>query len=146
MASSAPTIRPKPQFSQQQMVDTMVTTRMALILFLAIPAIEARIFLQILAEARAEPSTSTRAICMEKLSRPHIPSPVVPLPAQAQTSSMGFCQVPIIAAMNTTMVRMMANRNGSGSQRFMIRTQPLENFFSIKVYPLFLRYDLTAEP
>ena len=97
---------------------------------------ELRIFLQTLAEARAEPSTSTRAICMEKASRPHMPSPPLPLPPQAQIISQGLCCVPRHAAMKTTIVRMMANRNGSGSHRFMMRTHPLENFFSINFPPI----------
>ena len=128
-------MRPKPQLSQQQMVDTKVVTRMADILLWARPAMAFRAFLQILAEAMALPSTSTRAICMEKASRPQKPSPVVPLPPQAQTSSRGFCWVPIMAAMKTMMVRIMANRNGSGSHRLTTRTQPLVNFLNMRFPP-----------
>ena len=75
----------------------------------------AQAFLEILAEAKAEPSTSTKAICMENFSRFHRPSFSPPSPPQAQIIRIGPIPVPIIAAINTTMVRMMANRNGSGS-------------------------------
>ena len=87
--------------------------------------------MQILAEAMAEPSTSTRAICMEKDSRPQKP---LELP-QELTRAMGLCWVPIIEAMKTTMVRMMANRNGSGSHRLTTRTQPLVNFLNMRFPP-----------
>ena len=78
-------MRPKPQLSQQQTVETKVVTRMALFLSLATEAMAPRKRLQILAEAMAEPKTSTRAICMEKDSRPQKP---FELP-QASTSSRG---------------------------------------------------------
>ena len=124
-------MRPKPQLSQQQMVETKVVIRIALFLSLARLAMAPSARLQILAEAMAEPSTSTSAICMEKDSRPQNP---LELP-QALTSATGPCCVPIIAAMNTTIVRIMANRNGSGSHRLTIRTQPLVNFLNI-ILPL----------
>ena len=59
---------------QQQMVETKVVIRIALFLSLARLAMAPSARLQILAEAMAEPSTSTRAICMEKASRPQKPS------------------------------------------------------------------------
>ena len=67
-------MRPKPQLSQQQMVETRVVMIMALILPLAREAMEPRARLQTLAEAIAEPSTSTSAICMEKESSFQKPS------------------------------------------------------------------------
>ena len=74
LASSAPATRPKPQLSQQHTVETMVVMTMACILLWHRPAAFRSTFLQGLAEAMAEPSTSTRAICMEKASRPQKPS------------------------------------------------------------------------
>ena len=61
--------RPKPQFSQQQRVDTKVVTRMACFSLWHRPATVRSAFLQGLADAMAEPKTSTRAICMENASR-----------------------------------------------------------------------------
>ena len=121
-------MRPKPQLSQQQTVDTKVVMRMALFLSLAREAMAPRTLLQTLADAMAEPRTRTRAICMEKDSSPQKP---LSLP-QASTRAIGVCCVPIMAPINTTMVRMMANRNGSGSHRLTTRTQPLVNFLNMR--------------
>ena len=59
---------------QQQMVETKVTIRIARIFVVAVRAIIPRPFLQMDAEAIAEPSTKTSAICMEKASSPQIPA------------------------------------------------------------------------
>ena len=119
--------RPKPQFSQQQMVDTKVVTRMACLLLWHRPATARSAFLQGLAEAMAEPKTSTRAICMEKASRFQKPPFWSPHLAMI---SMGPMPVAHMAPTNTTRVRMMANRNASGSHRLTTRTQPLVNFLN----------------
>ena len=126
-------MRPKPQLSQQQTVETKVVTRMALFLSLATEAMAPRKRLQILAEAMAEPKTSTRAICMEKDSRPQKP---FELP-QASTSSRGVCFVPIMDPTKVTMVRMTANRKASGSHRLTTRTQPFVNFLNIQFLLIF---------
>ena len=125
-ASRAPAIRPKPQFSQQQMVEMKVVTTMACMLLWHIPATNRSAFLQGLAEAMAEPNTSTRAICMEKASRPQKPL----VEPQALSTFSGPILVAIIANTYTMMDRMTANRNGSGSHRLTTRTQPLVNFLN----------------
>ena len=126
-------MRPKPQLSQQQTVDTKAVTKMALKLFLARPATAFSARLNTGAEAIAEPSTSTRAICMEKASR--LQKPLL-LP-QASRIATGPMPVANMAAMYTTMLRRMANRNGSGSHRLTTFTQPLVNFLN-KMFPSFL--------
>ena len=64
---------------------------MALLLFFARDAIAPKARLQALAEAMAEPNTSTSAICMAKASRLQKPDCVLPWPPQAQTNSSGPC-------------------------------------------------------
>ena len=120
--------RPKPQFSQQQMVDTNVVTRMACLSLWQRAATARSAFLQGRAEAIAEPNTSTSAICMEKASR--FQKPPLASPHLAMTST-GPMPVAHMAATNTIRVRMMANRNASGSHRFTTRTHPLVNFLNI---------------
>ena len=65
--------RPKPQLTQQQITETKVLITMACLLLCAREAMAPRPFLQTLAEAMADPKTRTRAICMEKASRPQKP-------------------------------------------------------------------------
>ena len=113
------------------MTDTKVVMRMALFLFLAVEAIAPKNRLKTFAEAMAEPSTRTKAICIEKASR--FQKPLV-LP-HALIMATGPCCVPSIAATYTTMLRMMANRNGSGSHRLTTRTQPLVNFLNMHFPP-----------
>ena len=131
----APTTRPKPQFSQQQMVEMAVTRMMALLGPFGMAARRVRPFLMAGAVAKALPSTSTRAICMEKPSRLQAPLP------QWTTMSMGPWAVAGMAATNTMMVRMMQKMNASGSRRFTRLTQPLVIFLNI-VFPSFLFNDL----
>ena len=103
-----------------------VVTTMACMLLWHKPAAARRAFLQGLAAAMAEPNTSTRAICMEKLSRPQKPL--------ESPQALSTCRGPILVAhmepMKTMMLRMMANRNASGSHRLTTRTQPLVNFLN----------------
>ena len=108
------------------MVEMKVVTTMACILLWHRPAAARRAFLQGLAAAMAEPNTSTRAICMEKLSRPQKPL--------ESPQALSTCSGPIFVAhmepMKTMMLRMMANRKASGSHRLTTRTQPLVNFLN----------------
>ena len=119
--------RPKPQFSQQQIVDTKVVTKIACLLVWHRPATARKAFLQGRAEAMAEPNTSTRAICMEKASR--FQKPPLASPHFAMIS-MGPMPVAHMAATNTIRVRMMANKNASGSHLLTTRTQPFVNFLN----------------
>ena len=75
--------------------------------------------------ARALPSTSTSAICMEKANRFQAPSP------HALTMSMGPEPVAGMAARNTMTVRMMQKMNGSGKNRFTRWTHPFDIFLNI---------------
>ena len=63
---------------------------------------------------------------MENASRPQKPfaSP------QALSTFSGPIPVANMAPMKTMMLRMMANRKASGSQRLTTRTQPLVNFLN----------------
>ena len=108
------------------MVETMVVITMACMLLWHRPATARRALRQGLAEAMAEPNTRTRAICMENASRPQKPfaSP------QALSTFSGPIPVANMAPMKTMMLRMMANRKASGSQRLTTRTQPLVNFLN----------------
>ena len=65
-------------------------------------------FLTTGAAARAEPHTSTRAICMAKASSDQTPLP------QCSTTSSGVWRQTGIATRNATIVRMMAKIKGSG--------------------------------
>ena len=78
--------------------------------------------MQILADASAEPSTTTNAICMENASRPQKPDAL----PQKDSIVSGETPVTAIPATNTTSVRIMANRNGSGSHLLIILTKKLE--------------------
>ena len=108
------------------MVEMKVVTTMACILLWHRPAAARRAFLQGLAAAMAEPNTNTRAICIEKLSRPQKPL--------ESPQALSTCSGPIFVAhmepMKTMMLRMMANRKASGSHRLTTRTQPLVNFLN----------------
>ena len=135
--------RPKPQFSQQQRVDTKVVTRMACLLLWHRPATARSAFLQGRADAMAEPKTSTRAICMEKLSRPQKPLFWSP---QADRTSMTLILVASSEPIKVMMVRMMANRNASGSQRLTTRTQPLVNLLNTASLSFFFTTSMLFPP
>ena len=77
-----PTMRPKPQLSQQAKAEMPVTKAMAPAGVLGRPAKALMPFLMDGAAAKAEPVTRTKAICMAKASNDH-----TPLPQCSMTSS-----------------------------------------------------------
>ena len=118
-------MRPNPQLSQHANADTQVTKAMAAAGVLGREASEAIALFSAGADARADPETRTKAICMAKASSPHTPPP------QLQTTSTGVCRQMGIASRAATKVSIMAKRNGSGIHRCTSFTEPLISFWNI---------------
>ena len=125
LASSAPAIRPKPQFSQQQMVEMKVVTTMACMLLWHKPAAARRPF--------AGLGRSHGGAEYQHQSHLHGEAQQAP-EALGVAPGVEHLQGPIFGGdmepMKTMMLRMMANRNASGSHRLTTRTQPLVNFLN----------------
>ena len=114
-----PTMRPKPQLSQQATADTAVTSAIAAA---GVRGTRARASMPRFtagAAASVLPHTSTSAICMAKASRFHTPPP------QCSSTSMGVWPHTGMATTAATKVSSMAKINGSGSHRCTMRTQNL---------------------
>ena len=124
----APTIRPNPQLIQHATLATNVTVVMAAAGVLGNAAILRKPLFIRGASARAEPHTSTRAICIEKASRLQTPPP------QFSTTSRGDCPVEIIAAKAATIVRIIAKTNGSGRYFLISFTDKSINFPIILIH------------
>ena len=118
-------IRPNPQLIKQQIAEITVTKATAPTGFFGTPASLTISFLMAGAFANALPSTSTRAICIENANRPHTPEP------QAFATSIGFMPATGIAAINTTIVRIIQKTNASGRNLCTSFTQPFVNFLNI---------------
>ena len=104
----APTMSPKPQLIQHAIEDMRVTVVIAAAGVFGNAASLRNPFFTSGASARAEPQTSTRAICMENARRLHTPPP------QFSTTSTGDCPVKAMAAIPASTVSIIANTNGSG--------------------------------
>ena len=94
--------------SQQATAEMAVTRAMAPAGVLGRDAIALIPFLMAGAAARAEPHTSTRAICMAKASSDHTPLP------QCSTTSSGVWWHTGIATRKAMIVRRTAKMKGSG--------------------------------
>ena len=99
---------PKPQLIQQANDETKVTVVIAIEGVFGNAAILRSALFTRGASARAEPHTSTNAICIENARRLHTPPP------QFSTTSRVDCPVETIAATAATTVRIIANTKGSG--------------------------------
>ena len=106
-----PTIRPKPQLSQQARAETNVTSAIAPAGVFGSVAMALMPRFTTGAAASVEPQTRTKAICIEKASSPHTPLP------QCSITSMGLWWQMGIAKITASIVKMMAKINGSGRYR-----------------------------
>jgi len=134
-------IRPNPQLIKQQIAEIIVTNATAPAGFFGTPASFTIILLIAGAFANALPSTRTSAICIENANSPHTPDP------QAFATSIGFIPATGIAAINTTIVKIIQKTNASGRNRCTSFTQPFVNFLNIVPSPFStLNYALYYTP
>ena len=116
-------MRPKPQLMKVATAPTSTVSMTPCAGVLARLAMDSSALLMGGAVANAVPVTTTKAICMEKASKPHAPLP------QAIAICKGPAPAAGIAATKTMIDKMTAKMNASGKNLFMNKTHALVNRF-----------------